>query len=94
MEQLRLNHKLTEAKAYVFPCRRFFFSLQEYRNEDANQDYIIKSITHSFKNEKYENSFAAIPIDHHVRPIKKTRYRELLEHILPLLLVPQEGDLD
>ena len=42
----------------------FFFSLREYKNEDVNQDYIIKSITHSFKNEKYGNTFEAIPIDH------------------------------
>ena len=51
----------------------FFFSLQEYKNEDVNQDYIIKSITHCFKDEKYGNTFEARPIDHPVRPIKKSR---------------------
>ena len=59
------NRKSTEAKA-CFPYSWFFFSLQEYKNEDVNQDYIIKSITHCFKDEKYGNTFEAIPIDHPV----------------------------
>ena len=74
MEQLRLESQVNRGESLCFSLQAgSFFSLQEYRNEDVNQDYIIKSITHSFKNEKYGNSFEAIPIDHPVRPIKKTR---------------------
>ena len=33
----------------MFFLAGWFFFPQEYKNEDANQDYIIKSVTHSFK---------------------------------------------
>ena len=50
-----------------------FFSLEEYKSTEINQDYILRSVTHFVKNQEYKNEFEANPIDHPIRPLKKTK---------------------
>ncbi len=53
-------------------CRAFSaghaFALSEYDRDDANADYIIKSVVHSATHQTYSNTFDAFPKDVPFRP--------------------------
>ncbi len=73
-EQIRQDSQLNKGHSLCFSLEAgSFFSLENYKSETINRDYIVKSVSHSIKNNKYGNTFEAVPIDYPIRPLKKTK---------------------
>ncbi len=69
----------------------FTFSLSEHERDDANADYLLRSVVHTASNDEYRNHFEALPKDVPFRPRRITP-RPLIYGTQTALVVGKKGE--
>ena len=62
---LRLNSVSNKGRSVCFRVESGrYFTLKEYTSSEKNTQYVLTHVSHTFKNEEYQNYFETIPISH------------------------------